>query len=463
MSPRRLWFSTINLGCSKNMVDTQNLLGRMLRLGQNNLTWDVQYCADPDDEEVTIVFINTCGFLRSGRQEMLEVVKTYVDRGIIVYVMGCGAEYFEATRRTIDESLLKEEDDDYQERKRLLQSGKMFLLSRKDMEKVNLYDIARGYSSVLFDGFAFVANPRAFTNAHLGYEYCKIAEGCNNSCSFCIIPKIRGKQRSRPISEIIDDIRQMRAAQIPEIILLAQDTTRYGVDLLHRPMLFDLLDEIEALDDEFRLRLLYMYPDVLTLNHLRQLQGFRKLLPYFDIPLQHISSPVLKRMGRFYDEEYLYAFLDEIARLFPTRYMRTNYIIGFPGETEADFIKLCDWVQKDVFDSIALFEYHDELLAPSSKLDQKVPDEEIHRRFLHIKGIWDSLATAREKRRHGQQCTGIVTDIDTRRQMLTVRPLLHAPDIDPVDHVPFRSVVGWREKKASIETGVEVSYVVGSL
>lgn len=158
------------------MVDTQNLLGRMLRLGQNNLTWDVQYCADPDDEEVTIVFINTCGFLRSGRQEMLEVVKTYVDRGIIVYVMGCGAEYFEATRRTIDESLLKEEDDDYQERKRLLQSGKMFLLSRKDMEKVNLYDIARGYSSVLFDGFAFVANPRAFTNAHLGYEYCKIAE-----------------------------------------------------------------------------------------------------------------------------------------------------------------------------------------------------------------------------------------------------------------------------------------------
>lgn len=119
----------------------------------------------------------------------------------------------------------------------------------------------------------------------------------------------------------------MRAAQIPEIILLAQDTTRYGVDLLHRPMLFDLLDEIEALDDEFRLRLLYMYPDVLTLNHLRQLQGFRKLLPYFDIPLQHISSPVLKRMGRFYDEEYLYAFLDEIARLFPTRYMRTNYII----------------------------------------------------------------------------------------------------------------------------------------
>jgi len=227
-------------------------------------------------------------------------------------------------------------------------------------------------------------------------------------------------------------------------------------------MLFDLLDAIEALDDDFRLRLLYMYPDVLTLNHLRQLQDFKKLLPYFDIPLQHISSPVLKRMGRFYDEEYLYAFLDEIARLFPRRYMRTNYIIWFPGETEADFLKLCEWVKQDVFDSIALFEYHDELLAPSSKLDQKVPDEEIHRRFLHIKGLWDTLAAAREKKRHGQQFTWVVTDIDTRKQMLTVRPLLHAPDIDPVDEVPFRHIVWRKEMKHHRDTWVEVSYVLGS-
>ena len=179
----------------------------------------------------------------------------------------------------------------------------------------------------------------------------------------------------------------MVAAGIEEIILIAQDTTRYGTDLYGKPSLIPLLQEIDKLPGDFRFRLLYLYPDVVTLEQLDELSKLKKFLPYFDIPLQHISSPVLKLMGRFYDENYIIRFLEHIKKLFPDAFLRTNIIVGFPGESEEDFEKLLAFVEAGYFDNIALFEYHDEPLAASSHLPNKVDDYTIRTRFTKLRQV----------------------------------------------------------------------------
>jgi ribosomal protein S12 methylthiotransferase len=159
------------------------------------------------------------------------------------------------------------------------------------------------------------------------------------------------------------------------------------------------LKKIDSIKGDFKYRLLYLYPDVVTLKQLEQLTKLKKFIPYFDVPLQHISSPILKRMGRFYDENYIKKFLDQIKKLFPVHFIRTNLIIGFPGETKQDFEKLKKFVQEENFDNIALFEYHDEPLAASSKLDKKVPDKEIRRRFNEMRKLVESIQARNSKAR----------------------------------------------------------------
>jgi len=427
------------------MVDTQVLLWRLMRLWQNNKSYNVQYSADPYEEEVDTVFVNTCGFLRSWRQEMLETVQKLADAGKNAYVMWCGWEYFEKTYKDQDWQL-SQEDPDYAQRKKLLHDKKLNLLSWKDFETVTIQDIKQWYSSVLFDGFHFVSNPRAYTNAMYKFEYCKIAEWCNNTCSFCIIPKIRGKQRSVTIEKVLEDIHNMVDAWIEEIIILAQDTTRYGTDIYWQPKLFELLEKIEAMEWDFMFRVLYLYPDILSLQHIKKLRRLKKFIPYFDIPLQHSSSPVLKRMGRFYDEAKTYEFLRTIKDLFPEWYIRTNFIIWFPGETDKDFQHLLNFVRQDFFDNVALFEYHDEILAPSSKLDQKVDDETISARFEIIKDIREPMYDEKQKQKMNsdQEFDWYVMDVREQEDgtyLLKVRPTLHAPDIDPYDDVLVENII----------------------
>lgn len=187
------------------------------------------------------------------------------------------------------------------------------------------------------------------------------------------------------------------------MILIAQDSTRYGVDLYGKARLFDLLEAIEQIEGDFRFRVLYLYPDILTKKQLEKLTSFRKFIPYFDLPLQHASPKILKAMGRFYNHEMTLELLDFIKANFPEHYIRTNFIIGFPGETEDDFRFLMDFIGQDYFDSIALFEYHDETLAPSSSLPDKVDDKLIRSRFLEAKKLVSSLYDARQQAQKGKE------------------------------------------------------------
>ena len=387
----RMFFSFINLGCTKNLVDTQFLLGRILERRPDQFF----YAVDPFSDEVELVFLNTCGFISSGRQEMFHTMKKLLRKKKKICLLGCAVQYFE---KLVKDARLS--DAETQEWERLKSHPGLIFLSRSELANFepSLLEkplIAGGEQ--LFDGsdFQWQENARAYTNSELGFEYLKIAEGCNNHCSFCIIPTIRGKQRSLSLEVLIAEARNLIASGVRELILIAQDSTRYGVDLYGKSQLFELLEGIDALEGDFHYRVLYLYPDLLTKKHLERLTKLKKFIPYFDLPLQHASPKILKAMGRFYDHQMTLELLNFIGGHFPERFVRTNFIIGFPGEMEEDFQALMDFIRGDWFENIALFEYHDEPLAASSLLPDKVEAKTIRKRFLEAKKLVDELQAQR--------------------------------------------------------------------
>lgn len=389
----RMFFSFINLGCTKNLVDTQFLLGRILERRPDQFF----YAVDPFSNEVELVFLNTCGFISSGRQEMFHTIKKLLRKKKKICLLGCAVQYFE---KLVKDARLS--DAETQEWETLKSHPGLTFLSRSELanfEPSLLENPLIAGGEQLFDGsdFQWQENARAYTNSELGFEYLKIAEGCNNHCSFCIIPTIRGKQRSLSLEAVIAEARNLIASGVRELILIAQDSTRYGVDLYGKSQLFELLEGIDALEGDFHYRVLYLYPDLLTKKHLERLTKLKKFIPYFDLPLQHASPKILKAMGRFYDHQMTLELLDFIEGHFPEHFVRTNFIIGFPGETEEDFQALMDFIRGDWFENIALFEYHDEPLAASSLLPDKVEAKTIRKRFLEAKKLVDELQAQRSQ------------------------------------------------------------------
>ena len=425
----------------------------------------LNYFTDPFDKEAKIVFLNTCGFISSARDEANETVKKLLKAGKTVYLMGCAVQYYKKLKA---ESL---------KLKAVNQS--IHYLSRGDLNKISLKQILQWYDSKTFGDFEFATSPRVYTNLEQKFEYLKIAEWCDNHCTFCIIPDIRGKQQSLSMGKVLHEAKQMIANGIQEIILIAQDTTRYGSDVYGEPKLLDLLKKLDKLKWNFTYRLLYLYPDIVTLNQVKELKKLKKFIPYFDIPLQHISSPVLKKMGRFGDEKYIQKFIDQIKNIFPNGFVRTNLIIGFPGETKQDFEKLLKFVDETKFDNIALFEYHDEPMAASSKLPNKVDDAEIRARFTKIRQLVNKQLLEREAARKWKEEIGYIMEILNDRTIdnrtigaskknqsfnrfivLIVRPQLHCPEIDEYDEIGLEQVTWVFDEKNELEIGDKIVYTL---
>ena len=479
-------YSSINLWCTKNLVDTQFLLWKLFTIAENTQdakSWEAtltsplspkqlepyenlkslrgkkwispQYYSDPYDTEVDVVFLNTCGFISSGREEAIEVIKQLTKGNKTIYVLWCAIQYY----KNIDK-----------DSKNPLEGKNIHLLSRNDFDTVTLEQLVEWYDSKNFWDFEFSESPRVYTNFDYGFEYIKIAEWCDNNCTFCIIPKIRGKQKSLPKEKILQEITQMVNDGMQEVILIAQDSTRYWTDLYGEPALFDLLQEIENIPGDFKYRLLYLYPDILSLDHIKKLTTFKKWIPYFDIPLQHVSAPLLKKMGRFYDENAIEEFLKFIKNNFPIHYIRTNIIIGFPGETDEDQAKLITFLKKNYFDNIALFEYHDEPFAASSKLPNKVDDDTLRSRFLEIDNLVDQLLTDKENARIENEETWFIVDIKEKKThntqnskskiFITVRPRLHCPEVDAYDKITADKIISIPNPDWTIDIGDKIEYIV---
>lgn len=499
-------FSSINLGCSKNLVDLEFAIGEILKYSDRT---PIEYIEDPEDSETDYVIVNTCGFLSSARAESEETLRYYDSLGKKLILMGCyvsvkddnflsslrnlhsvvpfisyttiegllfgktvGIDMSAIVRakvamkqskekklseylNTIENKALKPEDG------RFLENDE---IRAKSADRNEPYDEVYGEWGTAKTEHkvrvlerpsrAFIwrgDEVRAYIHAPFWYEYLKIAEGCDNSCTFCIIPQIRGKQTSRKIEDIVKEVQVMLTNRIREIQIIAQDTTRYGTDLYEEPKLFELLEKIEAIPGDFKYRLYYMYPDILTLEHIQKLKSFKKLLPYFDIPFQHSSEHILKRMGRHYDEAHVEAFLLSLRENFPEAFIRTSFIIGFPGETDADFNHLLDFVKRHSFESVGVFQYHDEPLAVSSKLDEKVQDVVVNQRMKKLAKVLDEVYTKHTKDARGKTFSGYIMNTDDKK--VIIRREIQAPEVDEYDEVKMSAI-----KTKELEIGKFVEY-----
>ena len=432
---KKLNFSFINLGCNKNLVDTQFLLWNIFSLAWNNPNYEVDYINDPYDDEVDYVFLNTCGFISSGREEMFEEIDKLLNAWKKIYLLGCALQYFETNLSSTTEVQVEQE-----QRNRILKNQNIHILSRSDWNNIsveqifNWYDSKKFWESPIFNGI------RAYTNIDYWFEYLKIAEWCNNHCTFCIIPKIRWKQKSLPIEDVVKQAQELVNNGAKEISLLAQDINRYWLDLYGKSMLFELLEELEKIDWDFMYRILYLYPDILTLKHLEKLKNLKKFIPYFDIPLQHINPEILKRMWRFYDKNHILKLLDFINKKFKEKFVRTNIIVWFPWETNKEFDELCEFLKWYHFDNVALFEYHDEPLAESSKLDNKIDESEIHRRFEILKWIINNEEWKIKNEKQNEVWYIMWFEWDEKNPVIIVRPWLHAPEIDEYDKIKLKNI-----------------------
>lgn len=441
---KTFYFSTINLGCSKNLVDLEFMVWNIFNLSNEV---DIEFFTDPDEKEVEYLIINTCWFLSSSRTEAENLIKEYDNKWKKIIVMGCYTEVkddeFLSSLKNLYAVIPHNESKNLD---LIFKSPSLQTLKNKLtwVKQDKLKDFLKniGWDNISSKAFIWQSSDvRAYLNADFGYEYLKISEWCDNNCTFCIIPNIRWRQKSRTIEDILTEVKTMINSWIKEIQIIAQDLTRYWTDIYGESKLVDLLEEIDKIKWDFKYRIYYLYPDILTFNHLERLTKLKKMVAYFDIPFQHISPKVLKLMGRFYNEEHIYKILDFIKANFKNVFIHTNFIVGFPGEDENDFKKLKEFAKKYEFDSVSMFWYHDETLATSSKLWDKIDDKVIGERVMELREILDEIYDKKYEKRVWKVQTWYIHEISWNK--LWVRPESHAPEIDELDYIKNTQVIEW--------------------
>lgn len=435
-------FSAINLWCSKNLVDLEFLIWNIFNLSKEV---KIEFFMEPYDDEVEYVILNTCWFLSSSRKEAEDNIKELDEAGKKIIVMWCYTEVkddeFLSSLKNLY-AILPHNDSknlDIIFKSPSLQTLKEKLQNAKQ-EKLTNYLKNIWWDNISKKAFIWQStDQRAYLNADFGYEYLKISEWCDNNCTFCIIPNIRWRQKSRTIEDILTEVKNMISLWIKEIEIISQDSTRYWTDIYSESKLVDLLEQIDKIEWDFKFRLFYLYPDILTFSHLERLKKLKKMLPYFDIPFQHISPKILKLMWRFYNEEHIYKVLDFIKKEFKNPFIHTNFIVWFPWEWESDFKKLKDFAKKYEFDSVSMFWYHDEVLAISSKLPDKVNDKVIEKRVLEMSEILEEIYDKKYEKRLKEKQSWYIEEIWENK--ISVRSEIHAPEIDELDYIKKENIL----------------------
>lgn len=412
----------ITLGCPKNLVDSERMAGGLARAGFR-LTGEV--------EQAEIAVVNTCAFLTASQQESIEAildVARYKDEGRLraLIVTGCLPErHGDAVMEEIPEI-------DY-----LLGPGTLHELPAV---AAGLLDGALGRGSRLgaLDRLEPEWEPRVLSGMHHS-AYLKISEGCDHRCSFCIIPRLRGRHRSRPPAEIEAEARQLAAAGVRELTLVAQDTTAYGLDLGGEESLDRLLDRLDAIDGLRWVRLLYTYPRGWTDRLLERFGRLSKLVPYVDIPIQHAAGPVLRRMARGLDWDRTHALLRKIRAAAPEMVLRTTVITGFPGETDEDHGFLLRALREFEFDHLGAFAYSTEDGTPAGAMAGQLPEEVREERRRAVLEQQRGIALRRNRSRIGRRLEVLIDRLEPERGIARGRFSGQAPEIDGEVILPYRS------------------------
>ena len=387
----------ISLGCSKNLVDSEVLLGKLRSAGVE-LT--------PDIESADCIIINTCGFVEDAKRESIDTILEIIDSGKRVLVMGCLVERY---RKELEE----------------------------EIPEVERYFGTQSWDDILrhlgleprYSAHRLLTTPRA-------YAYVKIAEGCNRLCSFCAIPKIRGRHRSRPVEEIVDEVKDLAERGVKEINVVSQDTTYYGKDLYKEETLVKLLGELEKVEGIRWIRLLYLYPTEVSRKLLSFIKDSEKTLPYFDIPLQHISTRVLKSMRRGYDEDFVRRLVEDIREKIPGAVLRTTFIVGYPEEGEEDYKLLRDFVAEGHFHWVGVFTYSREEDTHAYPLGNPIPEQEKERRREELMEIQRQVCIKKNAELVGERLEVLVEGYSEEFSFVPRgRSYLQAPEVDGLVYI----------------------------
>ena len=412
-------YAVISLGCPKNLVDTEQMLGRLDEDGYQMV--DSVNSAD-------FVVVNTCGFIDSAREEslgaideMLELKRQGKIRGVVV--TGCLAERQQGklleSRPEIDAMVGVFGRNEIVSVVSRLQSGV------DEQQRVFRPAAIRPLS----DAVRSAVTPRHFA-------YLKISEGCDRLCTFCAIPKMRGKHYSKPIEQVIDEAKRLGDSGVREVVIVAQDTTYYGKDLYGEPRLTELLKELDKIESIDWIRLMYFYPMYIDDALIDTLAGADRILPYIDMPLQHASDSMLKRMARKTTRSLQEEILGSLRARIDNLVVRTTMITGFPGETDDDFDQLADFAAKQRFEHLGVFTYSVEEDTPAAKLPDRVPAEIAQQRHDTLMGIQQEIAFEWSQSRVGSVEDVIIdSPLADQEGVWIGRTRAEAPDIDGIVYV----------------------------
>lgn len=400
----------ISLGCPKNQVDAERMLAA---LDRNE--FEIADCYDGVDA----VIVNTCGFIDDAKREAIENILDMAqlkEDGTVkkIIVTGCLAQRHQ-----------KEIFDEIPEVDAVIGIGANADIAdivKRVIEGENVYEMPSNTDLPLV-GERLLTTPEY-------WSYLKIADGCSNRCTYCAIPSIRGDFRSVPFETVIDEAKALADAGTKELILIAQDTTNYGMDLYGQLRLPELLDALCEIDGIEWIRLLYCYPDKITDQLLETMARQPKVLHYIDLPLQHADDKILKAMNRKGDNAYLRETIERIRTAMPDAVIRTTFIIGFPGEGDEEFETLAEFINEIEFDRLGCFSYSPQEGTPAYNMEDQVDDETKLRRGEIIMGDQLDIVNVKNHERIGKTYTVLVEDYDGYTDSYSGRTYMDAPEID---------------------------------
>lgn len=386
----------VSLGCCKNLVDSEQIMGVLRENGH-------EIVGNP--RQADAIVINTCGFIQPAKEESINTIFEMSQYASKLIVTGCLAQRYEETLRSeIPEIDAVIPIRDYGE------------LAEKLQEV--LKDAGNG---------SFSKSERALSGNPWS-AYVKISDGCSNRCTYCAIPLIRGNQTSKLLSEVREEIEALAEHGVQEVTLIAQDTTKYGLDNYGRLMLADLIREVDRIEGIRWIRILYMYPDEITEEVLQAMKESSKVLPYFDIPMQHASNRLLKLMNRRGTKEDVLALVSRIREMFPEATLRTTAIVGFPTETEEEFQELLDFVKEVRWDRFGAFTYSREEDTPAWSMSPEVDEQTAQRRLDQLMQVQEQISLESNQKKIGQVVEVLVEEREALTGRYRGRSRADAPD-----------------------------------
>lgn len=403
----------VTLGCSKNDVDSS----MMYSLLDKN-----KYQMVNEPSQADILIVNTCGFIDAAKEESIDTILESVEyknegRCKKVLLSGCLAQRY-------PEELIKE----IPEIDGIIGTGNIDYINELLDRSLagDLFIKTDNLNSAYIEG---IRKEEVNTT-----EYVKISEGCNNNCSYCIIPSLRGKNRSRKIEDIYSEVEYLVSKGAREIILIAQNTTDYGIDLYSKYSLANLIKEISKIKDLKWIRVLYLYPDHFTDDLIEEFKNNQKLVNYVDMPLQHISDDVLKKMNRKTSKEHIIKTLKNLRKSVPDIVIRTTFIVGFPGESDDDFNQLVDFIKDIKFDKLGVFEYSKEEGTKAASLDEQISDSIKEERKNEIMAIQSEISAEILSKKIGKKLEVLIEE-EVDEENYVGRTYMDSPEIDGVTYV----------------------------